>query len=139
MLVGELKYFYFKNFFPILRILIFLLLGSDPTCHLIPDFNMELASDLFDSGMPVLGIFVGAGLSALLAAWVKRSRLIYIYLILAALISIGFTVLFYDTNNVKFEQSQTMAIIGHTIINFVLAGMWSVLLTVSDKYPTASR
>lgn len=100
---------------------------------------MELASDLFDSGLPVLGIFLGALLSAILAPFASRSRLIYIYLILAAIISIGFTILFYDTTNLRFNQNQTWAIIGHTVINFLLAGMWSVLLTAPDKYPASSR
>jgi hypothetical protein len=91
---------------------------------------MELSNDMLDSGLPVLGIFIGAVLSAVLISFCSRSRLTSTYLMLAALVSIGLTIWTLDP---------TWSLVGHTFINVLIAGMWGVLITTFDKYPSWTR
>jgi hypothetical protein len=105
-------------------------LGLDPECHLIPDFKMHIKNVVLDSGLPVLGIFVGSLVTVALISFCTRSRLVSIFLLLAAMIGIGLTIWKYDP---------LWALIGHTIMNALVAAMWSLLVTVADKYPSCAR
>lgn len=105
-------------------------LGLNPECHLIPDFSMYLGNDVIDAGLPVVGIFIGSLISVALIGFCSRSKLIALFLILASCICIGLTIWTYDP---------IWALVGHTIINVLVAGMWSMLVTVFDKYPFWTR
>ncbi|CAG7727085.1 unnamed protein product [Allacma fusca] len=100
--------------------------GLNPTCHLIPDFNMQLSSDMIDSGLPVLGIFFGTLLAAILMTMFSRSILTVIVLFIATLVSIGLAI---------WPLDATWTLVGHTISNAMIAAMWSALVTTYDKYP----
>ncbi|CAL8143261.1 unnamed protein product [Orchesella dallaii] len=104
--------------------------GLNPECHLIPDFSMYLGNDVMDAGLPVLGIFIGSLISVALIGFCNRSKLIALFLILASFICIGLTIWTYDP---------VWALVGHAIINVLIAGMWSMLVTIIDKYPFWTR
>jgi len=91
---------------------------------------MHLSNDVIDSGLPVAGIFIGSLVTVLLISFCNRARLVSIFLLFAAMIGIGLTIWKYDP---------IWALIGHTIMNALVAAMWSILVTVVDKYPSRVR
>lgn len=91
---------------------------------------MYLENDMMDAGLPVLGIFIGSLMSIALIGFCSRSKMIALFLIVASFISIALTIWKYDP---------VWALVGHAIINVLVAGMWSMLVTVIDKYPFWTR
>jgi len=87
---------------------------------------MYLGNDVMDAGLPVLGIFIGSIISVALIGFCNRSKLISLFLILASFVCVGLTIWTYDP---------VWALVGHAIINVLIAGMWSMLVTIIDKYP----